>query len=153
MMTRESNQTGDLSDGEQLIARMNAIRNSSQRHVERMQVEAGRLVDWREHVRAQPLLAVAVASAAGFLLVFRRTTPAPSTPQQLASKQVESGEAARTSLASGAMAFAGTMLGNLLKQTLSNYVKNQLAGGQHDRSQNERTESTAGGAAQSPSRW
>lgn len=152
-MTREHNPTGDLPDGEQLIARMNAIRNSSEQHVVRMQVEAGRLVDWREHVRAQPLLAVAVASAAGFLLVFRKTAPATSTPKPFASKQAEIGEPTRTTLASGAMAFAGSMVANLVKQTLSNYVKNQLAGGQRDRSQNERTGFTEGVEARSSSRW
>ncbi len=153
MVMREQKQNGDLPDGEQLMARMDAIRNSSQRHVVRMHAEAERLVDWREHVRAQPLLAVAAASAAGFLLIFRKTAPSKSAPNHFGSKQADSGEATRTTLASGAMAFAGTMLGNLVKQTLSNYVKNQLAGGQHDRSENVRTESTEEVASRSPSRW
>ncbi len=141
-----------MADGEQLIAQMNAIRNSSERHVVRMHAEAERLVDWREHVRAQPLLAVAVASAAGFLLMYRKG-PRRSATIQTATRQEENADATRTTLASGAMAFAGTMLGNLVKQSVSNYVKNRLAGAQHDRSGNEQRESRDPFEARSPTRW
>ncbi len=144
---------GEVSEGEQLIARMNAIRNSSERHVVRMHAEAERLVDWREHVRSQPLLAVAVASAAGFLLMYRTAAPPQASPRQSAARQAESGDAARTTLASGALAFAGTMIGNLVKQTLSTYVKNKLAGVQHDRSENEQPKSSEEFATRSTSRW
>lgn len=154
MMTREQKQIGDPPDGEQFIARMDAIRNASERHVVRMRAEAERLADWREYVRAQPLLAMAVASAAGFLLMVRVAAPAQSTPKDLFSKQAESGgDAARTTLASGAMAFVGTIVGNLVKQTVSNYVKNQLAGGQHDRRDSKQAESREEVASGRPSRW
>ncbi|MEO8271578.1 MAG: hypothetical protein ABI557_17780 [Aureliella sp.] len=151
-MTREQKLSGSVTDGEQLISRMNAIRDSSERHVVRMHAEAERLVDWREHVRAQPLLAVAVASAAGFLLMYRKGTPSQTAPKQSAPRHGDD-KAARTTLTSGAMAFAGTMVGNLVKQTLSNYLKSKLAGVQHDRRENEQPESYEQPAIQSPSRW
>lgn len=152
-MAREQKYGDDMPDGEQLIARMDAIRSSSERHVVRMHAEAERLVDWREHVRSQPLLAVAVASAAGFLLMYRKATPAKDPPRQSAARQEEVGEAARATFASGAMAFAGTMIGNLVKQSVSNYVKNKLAGVQHDRRENEQPKPTDEFATRSPDRW
>lgn len=164
----------DVSDGEQLIARMNSIRNSSERHVLRMHAEAERLVDWREHVRAQPLLAMAVAGAAGFVLMYRKSArpqpaPARSAMDRTAMDRTginraamntgetmdtgQSDRATRSTFVSGAMAFAGTMIGNLLKQTASNYIKNQFSGVQHDRRESEQSKSSAEFAAQSPSRW
>jgi hypothetical protein len=61
-----------VSDSD-LIERMNAIRNTSERHVERLHHEVERLKDWREHVKARPFLAVGASAVAGFWLVSRLT--------------------------------------------------------------------------------
>ena len=133
-------------DEDQLIEQMNAIRNASERHVAQMHLEAERLVDWREHVRAQPLPALAIAVAAGFWLFYRKppalATPRPATPSSAKKLDAQQQDfVARTTFASGAMAFVGTMAGNLLKQYLSNYVQEKLAGVQHDRSATAREKS------------
>ncbi len=123
---------------DELIERMRAIRNCSEKHVAHMHLEAERLTDWREHVRSQPMLAVAAAATVGFLAVQRtgnadrRPATAATTSQQISDSQGEQ-LATRTSLASGIMAFAGSMASNLLKQYVSGYVRNQLLGAQHDR--------------------
>ncbi len=146
---------GALNDD--LIDRMNAIRNASERHVVRMHAEAERLVDWREHVRSQPLLAVGVATAAGFFLMYRsrsKTAPQPS-PQAAAPKSDTAQETAtRSSIASGTMAFVGTMAGNMLKQYATNYVKTKLAGVvHHDRNTDEQSEAHSLHASQPSGRW
>lgn len=157
------NAGANASPDDDLVERMNAIRNSSERHVVRMHAEAERLVDWREHVRSQPLVAVGVAAAAGFFLMYRtRGSNAPAVRKQFASQEASgaSREAnradetvARSSLASGAMAFVGTMAGNMLKQYAANYIKGKLAGVHHDRGADEPSEIPSPRAGQSTSRW
>lgn len=164
---RASDPPGDYPPDDDLIARMNAIRNSSERHVVRMHAEAERLVDWREHVRSQPLVAVGAAAAAGFFLVFRsRGSQAPQVRTQASRpRNADTGNAdtatearvteaaTRTSLTSGAMAFIGTMAGNMVKQYAANYVKGKLAGVHHDRNTNEQSEVHSPQAGQSTGRW
>lgn len=162
-MQGTSQETKNCVDEEQLIERMNKIRNASERHVSQMHLEAERLVDWREHVRAQPLPALAIAVAAGFWLFHRKpAAPAkqrPHAPSPCQKPDAEHPDAdsqesvARTSFASGAMAFAGTMAGNLLKQYVSNYVQQKLAGVQHDRNATARDRSDETHPAQESSRW
>ncbi len=152
------------SPDDDLVERMNAIRNSSERHVVRMHAEAERLVDWREHVRSQPLVAVGVAAAAGFFLVYRARGSSPPPVQKKHASQQANGASreanradetvARSSLASGAMAFVGTMAGNMVKQYAANYIKEKLAGVHHDRSADEPSEIPSPRAAgQSTGRW
>lgn len=157
---------GNQLPDDDLIARMNAIRNSSERHVVRMHAEAERLVDWREHVRSQPMVAVGVAAAAGFFLLYRSRGSSPSrvrTKKVRADSDSEKIDTAtaekvneattRTSLASGAMAFVGTMAGNMLKQYATNYVKGKLAGVHHDRNADQQSEVHSPRAGQSTGRW
>lgn len=140
-----------------LIERMRAIRNSSERHVEHMHLEAERLTDWREHVRSQPILALAAATTLGFLAV-QSTTRSDGRPatngktSQPATDSAGGRAATRATLASGMMAFAGTMASNLLKQYVSGYVRNQLSGAQHDRGQ-QTADSTETRDVRSPQRW
>lgn len=150
------NMETSVSPDDDLIERMNAIRNSSERHVVRMHAEAERLVDWREHVRSHPLAAVGIAAAAGFFLVYRpRGSSAPQVHTKTTSRKTDKADetAARTSIASGAMAFVGTMAGNMLKQYAANYVKGKLAGVHHDRSSDEQSEVHSPHAGQPSGRW
>ena len=69
-------------DVEQIIERMRSVRMSGHDHVVELQGEAKRLVDWKEYVRAKPILSVAVASLVGFGVVrntlFVVSEPPPS---------------------------------------------------------------------------
>lgn len=146
----------NVASDDDLIERMNAIRNASERHVVRMHAEAERLVDWREHVRSQPLVAVGIAAAAGFFLVYRgRGNQAPQPRPQTDSRKTDQAEetATRSSIASGAMAFVGTMAGNMLKQYAANYVKGKLAGMHHDHHTDQPIEANSPHAVQPASRW
>ena len=136
--------SSDAPPDDDLIARMNEIRNSSERHVVRMHAEAERLVDWREHVRSHPLMAVGVAAAAGFFMVYRSRGTAETKVNEAAT---------RSSIASGAMAFVGTMAGNMLKQYAANYVKGKLAGVHHDRNTDQQSEVHRTHTGQTSGRW
>lgn len=149
------NTATSVSPDDDLIERMNAIRNSSERHVVRMHAEAERLVDWREHVRSHPLASVGIAAAAGFFLMYRSRGSSAPQVQTTASRKTDKADeaAARTSIASGAMAFVGTMAGNMLKQYAANYVKGKLAGVHHDRSSDEQSQVHSPLAGQPSGRW
>jgi hypothetical protein len=97
---------------------MNAIRNVSESHVAGLRDEAQRLVDWREHVRAKPLLSFAVAAYLGYASMdklaggkkhVRRT-------RQTDAQEDANANVATTSLASGIMAFVGSMASMALRE-------------------------------------
>ena len=121
-----------------IIDRMNTIRNSSEQHVERLHHEVERLKDWREHVKARPLLAVGVAAVAGFWLVSKLSGRSRSRPRinlrshhHSRSKQKEQDEAVdevatRTSLTAGAMALAGSLLSSAIRMAATHYLKSLI---------------------------
>lgn len=122
----------DRVEEQELIDRMNAIRNASERNVAAMHHEAQRLVDWREHVRAQPLLAMAAATAVGFVIAHR--SPRKTAVEKPKVDQSSADEVtAKASVASGVMAFVGSMASSMLKQYISGYVRNQFVGVHDDR--------------------
>ena len=119
----------DLDDVDGLSQRMDRIRGASRIHVADMQTEAGRLVDWREHVRAKPLVAVAAAVLVGFSLVSRKLKP--DTPP-LQSPDLCSSTTQRSSLASSVFSVAGSMAGNMIRNYVTSYVREKLIGELHD---------------------
>lgn len=126
----------ELTEGEELVARMNAIRNVSEVHVAQLHAQAQRLGDWREHVRAQPLLAVTAASAVGFVVTSKlfggRSCPPKAERRQSAEADADVATTATTAgISSGLMAFAGSLASAAVKQ----YALQKLRGmAEYDRS-------------------
>lgn len=74
----------DFNDsGSELQERMRDIRAKRIHRVAELQNEAGRLVDWREHVKSAPLTALAGSALLGFVAVksATRSSVAASTQQ------------------------------------------------------------------------
>ena len=115
------------SDEQKIVERMHAIRSRGKQHVAEMHHEVHRLVDWREHVRAQPLLAVGCAALLGYSLLKSKSVQ-PARERSTGEQAV-----AKASLLSGVMAFAGSMASNAIRQHLSRYVRNRLVGDRDDR--------------------
>lgn len=97
-------------DGNQLVSRMRDIRHVSRIHVADLQDEAQRLGDWREYVRARPLLSVAAAAAVGFVLTSRASSS--KAPQA----ETAGSPPARVGVASGVLAFAASLAGNAVRE-------------------------------------
>ena len=123
--------TTDKSSGDvdSLLERMDNIRSANKTHVADLQLEAGRLVDWREHVRAKPLVSVAVAALVGFSIVNARSK---SEARPIQSSDNRKSTIKHASVASNALSIAGSMAGNMIRNYVTNYVRNKLSGEQHD---------------------
>lgn len=126
-------------DGSELIRRMNAIRNASETHVADLHQEAQRLGDWREYVRAHPLLAFAAATMVGFSLTHRSLRPQPAAsvsdaPSASAASTRATATAPPASLTAGAMAMVGSLASVALRTYATNYIRKAFEGTSHDRS-------------------
>jgi hypothetical protein len=135
----------DIESGLYAIEEMNRIRNTSDRHVVSLHEEAQRMLDWREHIKARPLVAVAVVAAGGFLLMHRRS---PKCPEVVVHESQREGnrKVAKASIASGAMALVGSLASQALRQYAMNYFHTTM-GKRHDRRSDDA--STPVGAGQS----
>jgi hypothetical protein len=125
----------ETHETEQLVSRMNAIRNVSEAHVADLHQQAQRLGDWREYVRAQPVLSVAVAACVGFVLIRNVrgvktcTSHTPRGTDRDAKPDEVNMTAAKLGVSSGLMAFAGSLASAAARQ----YLMQKLRGlSEHD---------------------
>ncbi len=119
-------------DGDELIARMNSIRNVSEFHVAELHEEAQRLVDWREHVRAQPLIAVGLATAAGFMVTHRVVDRGHPVPIKSTGVQSAEGPPAKAStvaaMSLGLTALVGSIATSAVRTYATKLVNNLIEG-------------------------
>lgn len=130
-----------------LIERMNRIRNASEQHVAQFHHEVERLKDWREHVRAQPLLAIGASFVVGYIAVNKLTGPRKgSLKVRYDSRQsgadgngadgngADSNGAdskvaevtASPSFSAGAMALFGSLASSAVRMAATHYLRNML---------------------------
>ncbi len=99
--------------GTDLQERMATIRAKRIHLVAELQTEAGRLTDWREHVKSAPLAALAGSAILGFVTVKSLSGTPKTTVPVYKSSSYQPERQARPSLFGGvakmAMAFAFTM--------------------------------------------
>ncbi len=124
-------------EANELLSRMHALRSTGDRDVQRLQDQMDRVTDWREHVRARPALSAAVAAVVGFTVVravfaqpSRKNAAAAPALATVASTAAANPQEKRSATRS-ALAFAGGMASTFLRQWISEYIKNELKGGQH----------------------
>lgn len=109
--------TGSM-DADEIVSRMRTLRAVGHRDVKRMHHQAERMVDWREYVQAQPLVAVAAASVAGFTLVRYLVSEVSDTGT---NKETQS-----TNKAAGLLGLVGGLASAAVRQWLTEYVKREL---------------------------
>ena len=97
-------------DARQLIERMNSIRNASESHVADLHQEAHRLVDWREHGRARPLLAVAAAATIGYSVMHK------SRARKGINSESHNAAVATAGVSTGVMALVGSLASSAIRQ-------------------------------------
>lgn len=125
--------TGITVDGEVLIERMNDIRNLSEQHVSALHHEAHRVTDWREHVRSKPLIAVAAAAVVGYSLFSGARGSKKHSTTNTTDEERDDEVVAKTSVASGMMAFVGSLASAAVRSYATNYFRRQFQGSSHDR--------------------
>jgi len=122
-------------EAEQLVSRMNAIRNVSEAHVADLHQQAQRLGDWREYVRAQPLVSVTAVACVGFILIRKlrgaNTYASRARPGEAADANPDQVgvTAATVGVSSGLMAFVGSLASAAARE----YLLQKLRGlSEHD---------------------
>ncbi len=146
--------TADTED--EIVLRMRELRTAGIRGVDRLHSQAQRVTDWREHVRAQPVVATTAASLLGFFAV--RTLVGSSslsgnatsqTGQQVHSKVVHVGESSTRPKSSVLWSVVGNVVSTVARQWLTRVVQKQLGEMSHATKSNntvERSNSTTGAA-------
>lgn len=128
------NAKNDASDA--IRKRMRELRFTGLKDVTQLHAQAERVTDWREHVRAQPVLSAIVASFVGFTVV--RTFSGRGGSQQVVVAPPGT-VAKRKSASMGLLSVAGGMAASWARQWLTEYVKKQV--GVHAHATNQSTNS------------
>ncbi len=132
--------SNEVANSQSIVLRMQDVREEGSVCAENMQYEAKRLVDWREHVKARPLLAVSFCSVVGFVLVrtisrsIRPVTAVPHRQDQRAQMSAPVQEPLQAHwtapLAQTTKELVATAAKNLLSAAIKKYV---VEGFRHDR--------------------
>ena len=124
----------DASEASRIREQMAKVRNKQPQRVADLSIQADRLTDWREHVKAAPITALAVSIAAGFgvastLLQSKRSkAPAPApTPAARASVPAKAGIAATVG------SFILPYATRWAKQYVTNMVSAAMENRRHDK--------------------
>lgn len=114
-------------DANDVVKRMQALRSTGDRDVLRLQYEMGRVSDWREHVRARPLLSAVAAAALGFIAVRAALGKKSQAPVQTAVQSpVQAAVSEKRKPTLSALGFVGGIVGSMARQVISQYVKSEL---------------------------
>jgi hypothetical protein len=112
---------------DELLARMEAVRGRLDEDAHAAKQSVQELTDWRNVVRKNPLLTVAVAAAAGFLLVPKRQPPPTFSKQDLEQLAREHKViVAKQPASPGIFGTLGAIAGAALTKAASNYVANKV---------------------------
>lgn len=108
---------------------MRELRFAGLKDVSQLHVEADRVTDWREHVRAQPVVSTIAASVVGFTIM--RAIAGRVEPLQQVVYAPPGAVARRKSASMGLLSIAGGMAASLARQWLTEYVKKQVGVNAH----------------------
>jgi hypothetical protein len=105
----------------EIIERMDVLRASGLRHAVELRTGAKRVVDWKEYVRAKPILFVAIASLSGFGLIrsIVSNTSRRSSPVKLSVEARNGTPSLRSTI--------GKSIGMAATAIVSSAVKNYVA--------------------------
>lgn len=129
----------DDANSELIVERMLNVRESGQAFAMHIPEEAKRLVDWKEHVKARPIVAISLFSLAGFLVVRSLSKgsgharlPAKAEIQSVASPPTRNAASNQWTapLVQSAKELATVAAKNLLSAAIKKYMVEGLS---HDR--------------------
>lgn len=125
---------------EQIIERMRSVRMSGHDHVVELQGEAKRLVDWKEYVRAKPILSVAAASLVGFGVIRNAlfVVSKPPTSMLAMGAPLVDNKSIRSTIGSSIATLATSIVSNAVKTYIANMLQRGIATGEiNDRFQHD----------------
>jgi hypothetical protein len=108
---------------------MRELRFAGLKDVSQLHAQAERVTDWREHVRAQPVVSAIAASVVGFAIV--RAVANRGEPLQKVVYAPPGVVARRKSASMGLLSIAGGMAASVARQWLTEYVKKQVGVNAH----------------------
>ena len=113
------------TEAQEIVERMCSVRNVGYDHVVALQGEAKRLIDWKEYVRAKPILFVAVASLLGFSIVRKATqvVSKSSSPTMVVGDFTKDSKSFRSTLTSSLATLATSMASNAIKSYIVNTIQ------------------------------
>ena len=120
-----------------IVSRMRELRSTGQSDVEQLHAQVERVTDWREHVRAQPILAVVSSTAVGYLVL--RALVGSGTPVQSVAITSPAQVANKTTASMGLLSLVGGIATSVGRQWVTEYLKKQL--GVHAHAANQSTHS------------
>ena len=130
--------TQNKQEADLLIERMGSVRSAGFSHVNDLQREAKRLVDWKEYVLTKPLVSVALSSLLGFVIT-RSTMRAAiePKPQILDAKSSSASIVSRNSTFAGGVAnFATSLATSAIKSYATRFLQSIISErSTHDRLQ------------------
>lgn len=118
--------------------RMRELRFTGLKDVSQLHAQAERVTDWREHVRAQPVLSAIAASLVGYTVV--RTIAGSGGSSQQVVYAPPGSVAKRRSASMGLLSIAGGMAASMARQWLTEYVKKQVGVNAHATNQSANSE-------------
>lgn len=118
----------------EIVLRMRMLRSTGVHGVDKLHHEAQRVTDWREHVRAQPVIATAAASLLGLFVVrtlfngrgFARPDIFPSAQANLSGQVRAIDTSTKPTKSSALWSFGSGIVGMVVKQWLTGIVQKQL---------------------------
>ena len=122
-------------DSSVIISRMRELRSTGQRDVNQLHAQAERVTDWREHVRAQPVLSAIASAVVGYSIVRAVAGKAvPNQPLPVAGAHLASITKPKSS-SMGLLSLVGGLAASVGRQWVTEYIKKQLGGHAHGANQ------------------
>ncbi len=133
-------------EGSMIVSRMRELRSTGQSDVIQLHAQAERVTDWREHVRAKPLVTAVSSTVVGYM-VARALAGAPviSTANNRTTIQPVGGSssvqvAKQASMSAGLLSLAGGIALSVGRQWVTEYLKKQLGVNAHGVNQSNNSE-------------
>ncbi|MDX1925873.1 MAG: hypothetical protein SFV81_05115 [Pirellulaceae bacterium] len=123
-------------EGSAIVSRMRELRSTGQSDISRLHAQAERVTDWREHVRAQPVLTAVSSTVVGYMLVRALAGgPGPTTVRHSATVQTAASSSAQlakpASVSAGILSLAGGIALSVGRQWVTEYLKKQIGVNAH----------------------
>ena len=133
-------------EGSMIVSRMHELRSTGQGDVRQLHAQAERVTDWREHVRAQPMVTAVSSTVVGYMIAralaggsVTNTTNSGTTIQPAgisSSAQVTK----QASMSAGLLSLAGGIAMSIGRQWVTEYLKKQLGVNAHGVDQSNNSE-------------
>ena len=132
-------------DGDMIVSRMRELRSTGQSDVVQLHAQAERVTDWREHVRAQPIVTAVSSTVVGYMVaralagvpVFNSMNGTTIQPVGVSpSVQI----AKQASMSAGLLSLASGIALSVGRQWVTEYLKKQLGVNAHGVNQSNNSE-------------